>query len=113
MLGGDQGSNTTTATVSGVAYRCDERGTPERASDIQLAASTDDSHPPPKEPVKPPKQKSKAAEADTPRSKADQVDCTPKAGRSCVGPDGCSGAQVCKEDGAAFAPCDCSLGLMQ
>ena len=48
VLEGNHGSNTTTATVSGVAYRCDDRGSPETASDIALSASTDDSPPPKK-----------------------------------------------------------------
>ncbi|MEZ4374437.1 MAG: DUF4156 domain-containing protein [Polyangiaceae bacterium] len=112
VLEGNSGSNTTTATVSGVAYRCDDRGSPETASDIALAASTDDSPPPQKSEKPPPKQTKRAERAKTPSSDAEEG-CKPKSPRACVGKDNCAGAQVCQDDGKAFAPCDCNLGLMQ
>jgi len=33
--------------------------------------------------------------------------CTPGASVACVGPGGCSGAQVCTSDGMGFGVCDC------
>jgi hypothetical protein len=33
--------------------------------------------------------------------------CIPGASQACVGPDNCSGGQVCRPDGVGFGPCDC------
>lgn len=112
VLEGNHGSNTTTATVSGVAYRCDDRGSPETASDIALSASTDDS-PPPKKSEKRARKPTKRTEPDKAPANANSEGCKPKSARACVGEGDCNGAQVCQDDGKAFAPCDCNVGLMQ
>lgn len=37
--------------------------------------------------------------------------CTPGISVACVGPGGCSGAQVCKDDGTGYGRCDCGGGV--
>lgn len=37
--------------------------------------------------------------------------CAPGASAPCTGPEGCSGYQVCREDGSGFEPCDCTGDL--
>ncbi len=36
--------------------------------------------------------------------------CTPGATRSCSGPDACTGAQLCNDEGSAWGACDCRDG---
>jgi hypothetical protein len=78
QAGGDDGSATTTATVSGTAYKCE--GEPR-------GRTTD-------------------ASADEVSSASKSV-CTPGATQPCTGPGGCSGGQSCVDDGSKFSPCDC------
>jgi hypothetical protein len=33
--------------------------------------------------------------------------CVPGATQACVGPAGCAGGQVCRNDGSGYGPCDC------
>lgn len=40
----------------------------------------------------------------------DDAACAPGESVACVGPGGCSGAQVCRGDGAGFRACDCGGG---
>lgn len=43
-----------------------------------------------------------SAQGDTP--------CVPGATAECFGPGQCTGAQICKDDGSGFGPCDCGVG---
>lgn len=79
----DNGSTTTTATVSGTAYKCE--GEPKGRTAV---ASADN------------------ASADEAPSAPTTV-CTPGATQACTGPGGCGGGQFCVDDGSKFSACDC------
>src|SRR5258708_3346790 len=36
--------------------------------------------------------------------------CTPGASSACTGPAGCSGFQICRDDGSGLEPCNCGGG---
>lgn len=123
--GSDNGTTTTTATISGTAYLCERRrdspsappgtaSTPASsvspastapvtkappAASTALATST-----PPAASAPPTASAPPAASAVPPKS---STACTPGATQACVGPAGCKGGQFCTDDGARFSPCDC------
>jgi hypothetical protein len=77
-IGGDKNSTTTTtATVSGTAYKCSRKADP-KAGTVVVAA-----------PAGP------------------TTACVPGATQACVGPGGCNGGQFCLDDGSKYSPCDC------
>jgi hypothetical protein len=76
--GSDNGTATTTATVSGTAYLCEQKAEKRK----ELVASND---PPEDRPL----------------------GCTPGVTQECVGAAGCRGGQYCIEDGSGYSKCDC------
>jgi hypothetical protein len=107
---GQADGSTSTATVSGTAYRCDQR----RAGDATAAAA-----PAPASASAPaPSVEAVATQASAmaPGSAsaappvltaAPKPVCVPGESKACVGPGGCAGGQSCADDGQRYLPCDC------
>ncbi len=78
QAGSDNGSTTSTATVSGTAYLCEQKA--DKKETVVAANDTTDDRPP---------------------------GCTPGSTQECVGPAGCKGGQFCVDDGSGYSKCDC------
>jgi hypothetical protein len=85
QAGNNNGTTTTTATISGTAYICDQKSpAPVARAPSQKAQET----------------KNGSETNATPR-------CMPGSTQACLGPGACRGAQFCAEDGTHYSVCDC------
>lgn len=82
--GGEGGSTTSTATVSGTVFACEGEIGGAGASGLAMQG---------------PANAAKPATA-----------CVPGVTQPCTGPGGCRGGQFCTDDGSRFSACDCGPG---
>jgi hypothetical protein len=110
--GSDNGTATTTATISGTAYLCERKmdspSAPSGTASTPASAVSPAATPPvastPTATSTPPAASTPTATSTPPAASAA---CTPGATQACVGPAGCTGGQFCTDDGARYSPCDC------
>jgi hypothetical protein len=76
--GSNDSSTTSTATVSGTAYLCEQKADETRT--VVAANDVTEGRP---------------------------SACTPGVTQECVGPAGCKGGQFCVDDGSRYSKCDC------
>ena len=112
---GQADGSTTTATVSGTAYICEQRragGAPAATATapVNTSAPVMLNAAPSVTPVASPAAIAPGSANTAPPPTAPTSTCVPGESKACVGPGGCSGGQFCSDDGKRYSPCDCGSG---